>query len=483
MQRTPMFRLSVMMFLEFFIWGAWLPPSFGYFGDGGLGFDANQQFGLNIGFPISAIIAMFFANQFVDRNFAAEKFLAFSHLVGGLALLGFGFLSWTAFQSGEAVVPNYWLFLACMSIHCLFYVPTISVTNSIAFANVQDPKREFGPVRLWGTIGWIAASWPFIFLLVDWSKVPAFADTGFVTWLGAALGNPLGAIPPHVTEALAQFPNQDKQALAAEQTRLLAADVGYVAGLKALNQGKAWAFLTAGIASILLAVFSLTLPHTPPKPAKSNENSLAWLEAMKLLKHPFLFVLFIVTFIDATVHDGFFYFAFTYLGKVGVPSNWIQPAMTVGQFAEIGTMVLLGYVLKKFGWRTTMVVGVLGHAVRFAVWAFFPDPYFAVAVNVLHGICYAFFFATLYILVDEVFPKDARTSAQGLFNFLILGLGPIVSRYLWPALAARYTVDGVANYRELLLYPAGAAAIAAVILLLFFHPPKSKNTTDSAPTD
>jgi MFS family permease len=200
---------------------------------------------------------------------------------------------------------------------------------------------------------------------------------------------------------------------------------------------------------------------------------------MKLLQKPFLFVLFVVTFIDATVHDGFFFFAFTYLGKVGVPSNWIQPAMTVGQLAEIGTMVFLGYVLKTCGWRTTMTVGVLGHAARFAVFAFFPNPIAAVAVNVLHGICYAFFFATLYILVDEFFPKDARTSAQGLFNFLILGMGPLASRFVWRSLQDQFTTDGVVRYNQLLLIPSLTAVFAALLLILFFHPPK--HAESSAP--
>lgn len=442
------FKLSVMMFLEFFIWGAWLPPSFGFFGAGALGFGAWEQYALNIAFPVSAILAMFFANQFVDRNFAAEKYLAFSHLVGGLAFLGFGYLAWTAFQGNEPVVPPYWMFCACMAIHCLFYVPTISVTNTIAFANIEDPQRDFGFIRLWGTIGWIAASWPFIFILADWAKIPPMAEAGgFVSWLGQALGTSLTG--------------------------------------NALNQGKSWAFLTAGMASILLAGFSLTLPHTPPKPAKSAESALAWLEAMKFLKQPFLLVLFIVTFIDATIHDGFFFFAFTYLEKVGVPSNWIQPAMSVGQIAEIATMAFLGYVLKRLGWRTTMIIGILGHAVRFAVFALFPDPYCAVAVNVLHGICYAFFFATLYILVDEFFPKDARTSAQGLFNFLILGAGPLASRYVWPSLQSAYTteVDGVATiqYGTLLFYPSGAALVAAILLFLFFHPPKKRVEIEPVP--
>ncbi|MEX2175229.1 MAG: MFS transporter [Pirellulaceae bacterium] len=430
-------RLSVMMFLEFFIWGAWLPLSFSFFAKDGLNFLGWQQDLLNICFPVSAILAMFLSNQFVDRNFAAERFLAFSHLIGGLAMLGFAYLSFQAFGDSGAT-PNFWLFFACMAVHCLFYVPTMTVTNTVAFANLQDAQKDFGPVRLWGTIGWIAASWPFIFILVDWAAVDAKlaateATEGFVGWLGTALGTPLSG--------------------------------------QALNEGKCWAFVTSGIASLLLAGFSLVLPHTPPRPAKAGENQLAWLEAMKLLKHPFLLVLFIVTFIDATVHDGFFFYAFTYLETVGVPPNWIQPAMSVGQVAEIATMAMLGYVLKTFGWRYTMVIGILGHAARFAVFALFPDPYVAVAVNVLHGICYAFFFATLYIFVDEVFPKDARTSAQGLFNFLILGMGPIASRFIWRSLQDAYTVEGVVQYNPLLLYPSGAAVIAAVLLLLFFHPP------------
>ena len=431
-------KLSVMMFLEFFIWGAWLPLSFSFFGKGGLGFETWQTEFLNCAFPVAAIIAMFAANQFVDRNFAAERYLAFSHLVGGLAMLGFGYLSWSYFQdaSAEATRPNFWIFFALMAIHCFFYVPTISVANTMAFANLSDPQKDFGPVRLWGTIGWIAASWPFIFILTDWAQVPSMTEAGgMVAWLGKVFGTPLTDV--------------------------------------ALNQGKSWAFLVAGVASVIMAGFCLTLPHTPPRPVvKGSGSSLAWLEAMKLLKYPYIAVLFLVTFIDATVHDGFFFYAFTYLEKVGVPSNWIQPAMSVGQIAEIATMAFLGYVLKSLGWRFTMVIGVLGHAARFAVFALYPDPIAAVAINVIHGICYAFFFATLYIFVDEFFPKDARTSAQGLFNFLILGMGPIASRIVWARLQDMFTTpDGVVMYKQLLLIPSLTALVGAGLLLFFFHPP------------
>jgi MFS family permease len=432
-------RLGVMFFLEYFIWGAWLPLSFGFFDQGGLGFSGWQQDLLNFAFPVSAIIAMFFANQFVDRNFSAERFLAASQLIGGLAILGFGVAAWLSFNSPEAN-PSYWVFFACMAVHCLFYVPTFSVTNALALAHLRDTKKEFARSRLWGTIGWIAASWPFIFILTNWAKVPTMEEAkGFVPWLGAALGTPLSGA--------------------------------------ALNQGKSWAFIVAGIASLILAGFSLVLPHTPPKKIIEGENSLAWLEAMKLLKYPFIAVLFVVTFIDAMVHDGYFFFAFSYLERVGVPSNWIQPAMSVGQIAEILTMFYLGYVIKNLGWKYTMIFGVLGHALRFAVFALVPNPYVAVAVNVLHGICYAFFFATLNIFVEEFFPKDARTSSQGLFTFLTVGLGPIAARFVWRNVQHLFTYliesGGMTFLRQdwMLLVPSATAVFAALLLLLFFHPP------------
>src|SRR2546429_6526639 len=121
-------KLFFMMVLEFFIWGAWLPLIFGYLPS--LGFSPIQQSMILNAFPVAAIIGMFFSNQFADRNFAAERFLAFSHLVGGLAMLA---LAWTR---------TFWPFFGFMLVHCLLYVPTISITNSIAFANMKDP-REF----------------------------------------------------------------------------------------------------------------------------------------------------------------------------------------------------------------------------------------------------------------------------------------------------------------------------------------------------
>src|SRR3984893_7439123 len=205
-------RLSAMMFLEFFIWGAWFPLAAGYLS--GLGFKPTEQAWILNAFTVASFVAMFFSTQFADRRFAAERFVSFSHLVGGVAILC---LAWAT---------SFWPFFLLMLLHSLFYVPTISITNSIAFAHLKDPQREFGPVRLWGTIGWVAASVPFVFILTDWAKVPAFGTVPFSDWLGAALGTP---------------------------------KTGAVSSL-----AKSYIFVAAGAASLVLAAFSLALPHTPP---------------------------------------------------------------------------------------------------------------------------------------------------------------------------------------------------------------------------
>jgi len=137
-------------------------------------------------------------------------------------------------------------------------------------------------------------------------------------------------------------------------------------------------------------------------------------------------------------------------------------------------MIVLGFFLKRLGWKTTMTIGILGHAVRFGVFAFVPIPAVVIAVNVLHGVCYAFFFATVYIFVDEYLPKSVRSSTQGLFNLMILGMGPIISRFIGPPLSKRYLPEGgEANYQGLFLIPCLIAVGAAAVLLVAFWPPKN----------
>ncbi|MEO6597816.1 MAG: MFS transporter [Planctomycetota bacterium] len=401
-------KLFSMMVLQFFIWGAWLPPLFGIMP--GLGFTGTEQALIGSCFAIASIVGIFFSNQFADRTFAAERFLAGSHLVGGVALIGLYFAT------------TFWPFFAMMLVHSLVYVPTVSITNSLAFANLKDAQKEFGIVRMGGTVGWILAAWPLYFIL---------------------------------------------DGLAGEEK---------LAGQRSV-------FLVAGIAALVLAAFSLTLPHTPPRPAATAGDRLAWAKAASFLQRPFIAVLFAVTFLDATIHNGYFVMTYPYLENIGFEPGSVMPVMSIGQVAEVLTMAVLGLALKKMGWRVTMIIGVLGHAARFAVFAFVRDHTAIVAIQVLHGICYAFFFATVYIFIDVYFPKDVRTSAQGLFNLLILGLGDLAAKWIFVPLTTRYTDGaGVVDYRALFLWPTGMALGAAVLLAVAFHPPKIGVMGESPPS-
>jgi hypothetical protein len=323
-------------------------------------------------------------------------------------------------------------------------VPTLSITNSIAFANMKDPGKEFGFVRMGGTIGWILAAWPFTLIFVNWPAVDAVQTTGLVDWLGTALANPLTG--------------------------------------DAAKAATRWTFIVAGMASLALAAFSLVLPRSAPQArAAGGLSRTAWAEAFGLLRHPFILVLWLVTLVDSFVHNAYFNWTGVFLGTareaggVGIASNWITPVMSIGQVAEILTMLVLGATLVKLGWRVTMVIGVLGHAARFAVYALFPSSAgMIIAVQILHGICYAFFFATVYIFVDAHSPRSIRASAQGLFNLQILGIGALLANFICPwLLQSVYTTGGVTDFRGLFMVPLAAASIAAIALALFFRPPAS----------
>jgi nucleoside transporter len=418
-----------MFFLEYVIWGAWLPLLGLYLGTDYLNFSGSQQAWIFNAFAIAALTGMFFGGQLADRYFSQEKFLAFSHLIGGLAMFGL------------AYVKSFAPFFGLMLLHCFFYVPTLSITNAIAFANLKDAQKDFGFVRLWGTIGWIAASWPFIFIPIDWTKVPTMAQAGgFVAWLGKALSTLKTG--PAMAEALTST------------------------------------FIVAGIASLALAAFCLLLPHTPP--ARNEGSAFAPFEAIKLLAIPSILILFIVTFFDSLVHYCHFFWTSRFLKHIGLPENWLSPAMSIGQVMEIVAMATLGLFLKKLGWRKTMIIGILGQAVRFGIYSIGSPKllWLVIATNLVHGFAYACFFATVYIFVDENFPKDVRASAQSLFNLMILGIAQFMANFIWGWLGdvfTRETPGGkVIEYNQLFLVPFGIALFAAAILAIFFHPPKKE---------
>ncbi len=392
---TPMARLSMMMFLEYVIWGSWLPLLALYLGNV-LGFSGSQIGWIFATPAIACVVALFVGGQLADRVMSTEKLLAVLHVIGGIAMLAL------AFQT------TFWAFFVIMLVYQLAYIPTMSLTNAIAFHHVPDARKDFGRIRLWGTIGWIAASWPFVFILAGKT--------------GEALEAALSSI-----------------------------------------------FIVAAVASFALAAFSLTLPPTPP--GRDAQAANAPLAAIRFLAVPAIFVLFVVTFMDALVHQAYFQLTSPFLERAGLPANWIMPAMSIGQIAEILTMAILGSVLSRYGWRTTLAVGIAAHALRFFVYSIGDPLWLMVAINIVHGMCYAFFFAAVYIFVDEYLPKDSRASAQGLFNLLILGLGPFFGSLLWGFLADTLrTASGEVDYRTLFQAPAWLAVVAMVLLLVAFKP-------------
>ncbi len=399
-------RLSAMMFLEYVVWGSWLPLLALYLSDV-LQFSAGEIGWIFATQAIAAVVGLFAGGQIADRWLSTEKVLAVSHAIAGLAMCALAF------------TPSFWAFFVIMLVYQLVFMPTLSLTNAIAFYHVKDAQKDFGRIRLWGTIGWIAASWPFYFLL-DGKE-----------------GADLHAALPSI-------------------------------------------FWVSGLASFALAAFSLMfLPATPP--AKREGAVSAPVEAIRLLAIPAFFVLFVVTFLDALIHQAYFQWTSPFLSRAGLPANWIMPAMSIGQIAEIGTMAILGWVIARLGWRTTMAVGVAAHAARFFIYAIGDPLWLMVAVNVVHGMCYAFFFAAVYIFVDENFPRDARASAQALFNLLILGIGPFLGSLLWGALGDRLrTPEGQVDFQSLFMVPAWLGVAAAVLLLIAFHPERVARPSKAA---
>ncbi len=154
--------------------------------------------------------------------------------------------------------------------------------------------------------------------------------------------------------------------------------------------------------------------------------------------------------------------------------------MSVGQAMEVVAMAMLGTLIQRLGWRKTLILGILSQAIRFGVYAIGDRDLIwpVIAVNLVHGFAYACFFATVYIFVDAHFPKDVRTSAQGLFNLMILGISQFASGFLWGSLGDVFsttrTVGGeavkVIDYHRLFLVPFGISLLAAVLLAAFFHP-------------
>ncbi len=408
-------RLSLMMLLQYAVWGAWFPFATLYLGGakaaGGLGFSPGQVGALmGVGASIGAITGPFIAGQFADRFFSTERFLAVSLALGGL-------VKWiTAAQTDYTA----WLLLSIA--YSVIYMPTLALTNSLAFAHLTDRSRQFPYVRVWGTIGWIVASWAFPMI-----------------WLQTNLE--LTTRPPFLvgverSDAIAQM---------------------------------AWALRFSAILSWVYAAFCLFLPHTPPR--RDAVEPLAFAKAFRLLREPSVLLIVLVSLPISMIHQIYFIVTQPFLVKIGVPASDVGPALTIGQFAELLIMPCVGYWLKWLGFRRVIVIGALAYFLRFAIFGI-PGLPTAVVLSslVLHGLCYSCFFAAAYIYMDRVAPPDIRHSAQTLIGILILGIGPVFGGLLYGQLAEIFTsADGALNYSGLWYALAAIGGAAALLIALLFR--------------
>tara|TARA_B110000091_G_scaffold32023_1_gene33460 strand:+ start:601 stop:1830 length:1230 start_codon:yes stop_codon:yes gene_type:complete len=396
-------QLSLMMFLQFFIWGGWF-VTLGTF----LGNDLNAT-GAETGMAFStqswgAIIAPFFIGLIADRYFNAEKILGILHLIGAVIMYYMA-----QAESFDAFYPLVFAYMVA-------YMPTLALVNSVSFFQMKDPAKEFSLIRVFGTIGWIVAGLVISYVF-HWDSKESISQ--------GALSN---------------------------------------------------TFTMVAIASLILGLISFTLPKTPPSQSDGaiSISDILGLDALKLLKDR-NFLMFFITSILICIPLAFYYQqANPFLVELGMENP--TGKMTLGQISEVLFMLLLPFFFKKFGFKKTLLVGMLAWAVRYALFAYgnAGELTFMLIMGIaLHGICYDFFFVSGQIYTDFKAGEKVKSAAQGLITLATYGVGMLVGFWVAGKISDKYTLtDGTHDWLVIWMIPAVFALGVMVLFIVVFKDEK-----------
>jgi nucleoside transporter len=406
-----------MMFLEFFIWGGWYVSMTGFITASGM--DGVTGAAYSVG-PLAAIIAPFFLGMVADRFFASERVLAFLHILGGLFLI---------------------------------QAPSMASTFTL-----PQPPPDAG-----------------LFYTLFIHDLPAYKHP-FVLCL---FGHMLCYMPTlGLTTSLA-FHHLENQERDFPLVRVLGT-IGWIVGNIAVSalpgqDQSPWQFYMAGGAGVLLGLYSLTLPHTPP-PSKGKPTSFGQIlgtDSFRLFRNPSYAVFIICSFLICIPLAGYYQQARNFVDYAGL-TFFDQSAtftMSFGQMSEIVFMLLMPWFFVRLGVKWMLLVGMAAWVARYLLFAFAADDriLWMIFLGVLlHGICYDFFFVTGMIYVDKRASQDIRHQAQGLLVLVTQGLGLGLGAKLFFAHVLMNTEDGVPNWYKIWHTPAVFAAAIMVAFFLFF---------------
>ena len=393
-------RLSVLMFLQFFVWGGWFVTLGSYLAQ------SLSASGVQLGAAYStqswgAIIAPFIVGLIADRYFNAERVLAVLHLAGGALLLAL------------ARVTAFTAFLPILFAYMALYMPTLALANSISFRQLRDPAREFGPLRVWGTIGWIVAGVAISYVFA-WDSPASVA--------GGALRN---------------------------------------------------TFTMCGCASLLLGLYSFTLPKTPPvakEQAGRRLRDILGADALGLLAERNFLIFFLASILICIPLAFYYQHANQFLTELKVANP--TGKQTLGQMSEVLFMLALPVFLGRFGIKLTLLAGMLAWAVRYALFAFGNAGSLVSLLLIgiaLHGVCYDFFFVSGQIYIDSKAGVAIKSAAQGLITLATYGLGMLIGFSVAGWITDIYALPGAHDWTRIWLYPAAFAVLVLVSFAALFR--------------